>query len=460
MNWGLLKNSLEVSLGATLAAGLFGIMAALWASGLTGRARRWVLFLAAVPLLWPPFLVLNCWLNLLGDTGVWRSWFPFSILSLGGAVWVLALLKWPVIFFLALGAWSRLDPSLLAADLRLRGWPLFRWLLWPQARASVALGFVITFVLCINDLSVPSILQVKVFTTEIWISFNTTFKYGTALRASWPLVFAPLLLLLVFRRSEISLNWRSRRDLGPLLRGQLGSAWPVAAGFSILVLAFSIVLPSLQLTGEDKTWRELASAWAAGTDAFAHSFIYAAGSVLACLGLAAVLHAKKTGFILWFFFFLPGVVLGIILIFLLNRSWLRGVAQTGWIVLVAFAIRYGALAWSALRSWTRSVPANLDDDCRIMGARAWTRFRHLFWPTHGPRLLGLAYIIYLLVLWDVETLIMIVPAGGETLALRIFNLLHYGHNGQVNALCLILLLLGAAPLCCVALLQKLLPAQN
>ena len=46
--------------------------------------------------------------------------------------------------------------------------------------------------------------------------------------------------------------------------------------------------------------------------------------------------------------------------------------------------------------------------------------------------------------WDVETLVLIVPPGGETLSLRIFNLLHYGHNSQVNALCLLLLVAGAA----------------
>jgi hypothetical protein len=40
--------------------------------------------------------------------------------------------------------------------------------------------------------------------------------------------------------------------------------------------------------------------------------------------------------------------------------------------------------------------------------------------------------------------------GGETLALRIFNLLHYGHNAQVNALCLVLLGLAVAPLLLVA----------
>jgi sugar lactone lactonase YvrE len=39
-----------------------------------------------------------------------------------------------------------------------------------------------------------------------------------------------------------------------------------------------------------------------------------------------------------------------------------------------------------------------------------------------------------------------VPPGGESLSLRIFNLLHYGHNPQVNALCLLLLALALSPL--------------
>ena len=58
---------------------------------------------------------------------------------------------------------------------------------------------------------------------------------------------------------------------------------------------------------------------------------------------------------------------------------------------------------------------------------------------------ALWYIVYLLCLWDVETILLVLPPGGETLALRIFNLLHYGHNAQVNALCLWLLGVAAAP---------------
>src|SRR5437879_2118291 len=38
------------------------------------------------------------------------------------------------------------------------------------------------------------------------------------------------------------------------------------------------------------------------------------------------------------------------------------------------------------------------------------------------------------------------PPGAETLSVRVFNFLYYGHNAQVNALCLLLLMLALAPL--------------
>lgn len=457
MNWPLLQNSLLTSATATLAAVAFGLVTALWACGLEERSRRWVVCLAAVPLLWPPFLVLNCWLNLLGETGVWRTWFPFSILSLGGAIWILALLKWPVTFFLAHGAWSRMDPSLLAADLRLAGWALFRRLLWPQARGALGLACVVTFVLCLSELSVPSILQVKVFATEIWINFNTTFNYKAAILGSWPLLAAPALLLAAVRGREIPLGWRGTFPAASLLRGPLGAVWNTAVAASIFVLVFSILLPAVQLAGEAKTWRELGPAFAAGGDASRHSLLYSGGSAVACIALGAALSSWRGGALLWPLFFLPGILLGIVLVFVLNRPGLRVVAQSVWIVFFAFSLRYGALAWTALRAWRRSVPPSLREDAELMGAGLWHRFRHVFWPCHARRVMGLLYVIYLLVLWDVETLIMIVPAGGETLSLRIFNLLHYGHNGQVNALCLILLLLGAAPLAAGILARRLFP---
>src|SRR5438270_9481047 len=72
--------------------------------------------------------------------------------------------------------------------------------------------------------------------------------------------------------------------------------------------------------------------------------------------------------------------------------------------------------------------------------------RYVHWPQIRPLAAAAWYIVFLLCLWDVESMILVTPPGGETLALRIFNLLHYGHNAQVNALCLTLLGLALAPL--------------
>src|SRR5437764_807799 len=92
------------------------------------------------------------------------------------------------------------------------------------------------------------------------------------------------------------------------------------------------------------------------------------------------------------------------------------------------------------------VDPDLTDAARLNGATGWQMLRHVYWPQIRPQVAAAWYMVFLLCLWDVESMILVVPPGGETLALRIFNLLHYGHNAQVNALCLALLGLALAPL--------------
>ena len=148
----------------------------------------------------------------------------------------------------------------------------------------------------------------------------------------------------------------------------------------------------------------------------------------------------------WLVFLVPGVVLGVALVFLLNRPLWVLVYQSFGVVVLALGFRYFALAWHGVRTARRAVDSELIDAARLDGARGWSLMRHVVGPQIAPSLAATWYVVYLLTLWDVETLVLIVPPGGETLALRIFNLLHYGHAGQVNALCLILLGLAVAPL--------------
>ncbi len=153
-----------------------------------------------------------------------------------------------------------------------------------------------------------------------------------------------------------------------------------------------------------------------------------------------------TGALLWLPFLVPGVLLGIALITLFNRPWSAWFYQSAGIVLLAFVIRYLALGWTIVAHASQTVDRDLLDVARLEGASTWQTLRHVFWPQMGPQVGAAWYILFLLCLWDVESMLLVVPPGGETLALRVFNLLHYGHNAQVNALCLTLLALALLPL--------------
>jgi ABC-type Fe3+ transport system permease subunit/DNA-binding beta-propeller fold protein YncE len=485
MNWLLLRNSLLVGGLTTLVAVGFGLLAALWLAGLERRWRHGFLVVSVMALALPPFVVTNCWLHFLGAAGVWRTWLPLHIVSLGGTVWILSLLTWPITLLMVLSAWQRLEPSQLESDMAVSGWWLIRGLLWPLGRTALGQAAVLTFVLAMNNFAVPAILQVKVFPAEMWVRFNTTFDTLGALELSWPLVVAPLLLLGWFARHGLAWPRTEGAVSARLFRQQLGAGWFGFSGMFTCALGFLAVgLPVLQLAGVKRTWTELAGALAAGQSAVWNSFWFAAAAAtivilaglaasvrepagkprscrrdealnsidnepryLGCYRLRALSRASEIcRWLAWLPFLLPGVLLGIGLIALLNRPWLALLYQSAMVVIFAYAVRYVAVGWNALAQAVQTVDRDLTDVARLEGATRWQMLRHVQWPQIAPPAAAAWYIVFLLCLWDVESMILVVPPGGETLALRIFNLLHYGHNAQVNALCLTLLGVAVTPL--------------
>lgn len=447
MNWPLLQNSLLVASLTTLLAACFGFWAAIWLAGLEARWRTYLVTVSVIALALPPFLVTNCWLDLLGHTGVLRPWLRFDIYSLSGTVMILALLTWPITLLLVLAAWRKLEPSQLESDPALSGGALVRWLLWPMARTAVAQAAVLTFVLALNNFAVPAVLQVKVFPAELWVGFNTKFDYREAAQLSWPLLAAPLVLLLVLWRREIAWPREGPHVSSKVFRRQLGAGgWSFCGAAGIFITTLSVGLPLLQLAGSARTWIELPAAFAAGVPAVGNSIACAVATATLCVALGVVGWRLPIGWFWWLPFFTPGVLLGIALIFILNRPAFSAFYQSAGIVVLAFTVRYLALGWHGATVALRGVDRDLTDAARLEGASGWQLFRHVHWPQIAPQLAAAWYVIYLLCLWDVETLVLIVPPGGETLALRVFNLLHYGHNAQVNALCLLLLALAVAPL--------------
>lgn len=447
MNWHLLQNSLVISGATTLLAVGLGCVAALALISLPALWRNTGLALAIVALALPPFLATNCWLDLLGQGGRWRGWLPLNIFSTGGTIWILALLLWPLTALLVLGRWSGLDHSHVEMEPGLTGRWFVRCLLWPAAWPSIQLAALLTAVLSFNNFAVPAILQTKVFPATLWVNFNTTFNYTEAVLLAWPLTLAALLPALWLGRDRVSWPRWDGRAPPAVFRRQLGRTLFCGslAGLTLL-LALSVGLPLSNLVLSARTWGEMPGAFAAGRDAIANTLFYALAAAGVC-GVVSVICARWRVVVAgWWLFFLPGVLLGVGLIYLLNRPSLRLIYPGAGVVVIALALRYLALQWTCVRQAMASADADLTAAAAAEGARGWNRFRHVLWPQIAPGFLAGGYAIYLLALWDVETMVLIAPPGGETLALRIFNLLHYGHNNQVNALCLILLGLALLPL--------------
>jgi iron(III) transport system permease protein len=444
MNWPLLLNSIVVG-GVTtvLSCGLGFVMALTLVTAKTGM-RRGLLFLSIVALVLPPFLVVNTWLDLFGQAGLLRPWLPLNLYSRGGAILLLSLLTWPIPALFVSTAWTRLERAQLESDTALRGAALIRWLLWPMARRPLAQAAVLTFVLALNNFAIPVILQVPVFPEELWLAFTTRLNDAGAWAAAWPLIVAPLIVLFVLRKPAISWPHAEGAVAGKALRQQLGVGWRLGSGvITSMLVMLSVALPMAQLLFSHRTWDELPNVFRAAPNVVWNSFAYAALTAAASIIAGLLTWRFSIGALIWIPFLIPGVLLGRAMVFTFGGTMIYG---TFALALLAFALRYLAPGWSGVAVALRSVDRELNEAGRLNGARAWSLLRHVQWPQIAAPTAAAWYVTYLLCLWDVETLVLIYPPGGETLALRIFNLLHYGHHPQVNALCVILLGVATAPL--------------
>src|SRR5262249_46894252 len=220
----------------------------------------------------------------------------------------------------------------------------------------------------------------------------------------------------------------------------------------------SLGLPLIQIASAKRTWTELPGALAAGRHQLWNSFLFAtvSATILICLGVVANATragrrdapspwVRLVGALFWMPFLAPGVVIGIALIAVFNHSFSALFYQSAGIVILAFAIRYLGLGWHSAGHALRTLDADVSDAARLEGATAIQMLGRVHRLDIGPQLAAGWYLIFVLCLWDVESMILVYPPGRETLALRIFNLLHYGDNAQVNALCLSLLILAAVP---------------
>lgn len=458
-----LWNSLLVAGGATALAVLLGCGVALFWVGSGAGIRRGLEVLAGMTLAMPPFLVANCWLELSAgwrlEWGGERSTTAFLPLTAA----VLALMTWPVPALAGMAALGRVERGVLEVMSGMGAKGCIRHVAWPSMCGAVGLAAVVVFCMAAGNFAVPTLFQVRVLPEAMWIRFNTQLDWAGAWMAGLPLVLITVGTLAWVGRKEVRWPWGGGGAVARDWRRGLGRAWWWAGVLVAGVAVVSVGLPLVHLVGNGRTWRELWPALQAGREAvFTSGWVALMGAlVLWMSGIGLVLLQGWTrqsgrgrgGLVLgglrwlsWLWFLVPGILTASLWVPLYAWEGGRGISDSRWAYLPVLLPRYLAIAWTAAAlAVDRADPAAWEV-LRMGGMgrmEAWCRG---IWPQMAGLSLGGAYAVYLLILWDVETVILIQPPGMETLGVRIFNLLHYGHAAQVNALCVVLLALAVLPL--------------
>lgn len=446
-----LWNTVWVAVGAgTMATGFGWAFATSWMrAGL--QWRPWLLAIAAVNQALPPFLLANCWLEI---SSAWRlEWggetsaeamLPLTALVLAG-------MHWPIPALLLIGGWSRIERPAMESIPGLRGWHFLQHLQWPSGRQGLGVAFVVCLVLTAANFSIPTLFQVRVLPELLWVRFSTQLDVGGAWLAGWPLVLLGGMALLWVGGSGARWPHVEGGADPSLWRRRLGGIGWICDGLTLLTVGLSIGLPVGMLMISPRTWTELGPASQAGAMSIATSVIVAAvvAAGLLVLALLLVHGTRRTGawrWLAWLWFLIPGILVSILWVPVLGKPSMRWLADSAMVYALVLMPRYLAIPWSVGLASLERVDAATGDALRTSGVSPVDVWWHAVWPQiRGASLMG-AYIVYLLVLWDVESILLVMPAGMETVAVRVFNLLHYGHAGQVNALCVVLLGIAVLPI--------------
>jgi len=468
--WMLLATTTGMALGAACVATALGIITAV---ALTLAPRTWrrpLMALFALPLLLPPYISAIAFADVLGGRGLLQygldaaaQRMPIaSIYSAAGVILVLGLCHFPIVTFLGAVRLARYDvrfeePARLCAG-RFR---ILRAITIPLLAPTFCTGAIVVFILALTDFAVPSLLQVNVYTVEIYSRFSAAYDIGGAAAMALPLLLLGYATLRLFgyvaeldrlralppRPSppRVQSRWRA-----PLLAAA-ALALLAAAGFPLAVL----IHRSASLAAYVEIWQtargelavSIALAAVAATCmmalAFAMAILNRMGRPVARAYSAAVIP-----------FLASGPITGVALILLWNHAGPAALIYDGPAILVIAAVTRG-LFFAFLTAYAsfRSIPMAIDEAAAANGVPWHRRMLGIHLPLSLPALAAIWALGFVLTLRDVDTAVLVAPPGWTPLSVRLFGLMHYGPSAFVAALSVTTVLIIVAGVAAAAIAQ-------
>ncbi len=436
--------------------------------------RRAALWVIGLMIFVPIYLQASAWQAGFGQEG-WYSRGETGRPWLTGwyaALWVQTLAAIPWIVLIVGLAMRTVEPALEEQAL-LDGtpWQAFWRVTMPACLAALGLAATWVAMLAAGDMTVTSIFFVRTYSEEVFNQIALHDENWDAATALAPGIVGTMVLLVLaiyfcFRaaRPDRPLNLRSSRTatLGqwrwPLSIG-LGAVLIVLAGVPLGNLLYKAGVLVVQAGDERvRTWsavkclRIIATApmksrWECFCSFSIGGLAATAATVVAIpLAWAARRSRWRAAAVLPVAIgclALPGPLLGLAVIGLLNNPrfpaliWLYDHSILApWLVLTIRAMGPAVLVlWHAMRT----IPQTMLDSAAADGCSSIGQLAYIVLPQRRSAVCVAWLIGLALALGDLTASSLVAPPGVETLAVHIFNLVHYGVEDQVAGICLALL---------------------
>lgn len=448
--WLLLRNSFLIALGSTFSATLLGLITGYSVECIRIPGRRFFMYCLATPFLIPPYISAIAWIDMLGNNGIFSQYMPSitSLYSIPGVIWVTSLAYFPLVTFSTIVALRRFDRRYEEAAL-INASPVrtFTFITLPILAPFVLCGSVFVFILAFVGFSVPSLLQVDVYTVEIYSRFSAFHDFRGAAAQVLPVIITGVFVLVAwtfwFRpRQAWSGGAKSIRNDKPqsrLLR-------TVATLVCLLIVIVSAVLPLSILVWRSLPLSSYVEIWQTASGEIGASVMLASISTVLLVVMSVLIaylsrpirKGQWIGGLAVLSFLVSGPVLGIGLISFWNHAGIRGyVYDSLLIVLLACMARFFFLAYLAVSTALKDMQPALEEAAQVAGIRWFQRLYGVVLPTLRPTLVAASGMCFIFTFRELDATVLVCPPGWTTMPVRLFTLMHYGPSSLVSALCVI-----------------------
>ena len=427
-------NSLLLMALVTLFSILLGVPLAVLTTRTDLPYPRFWTIVAALPLVIPSYIGAIAFVGMFGPGGEVDTLFGTTIpriSGLSGAVLIITLYTYPYVFLTSRAALLSMDSSLVDAARTLNAGPLeaFRRVTFPQIRPGIAAGALLAALYAVSDFGTPAFMQANVFTSTIYWEFSGFAVEYAALLALQLIAIVAIVLVI-----EAGIG-RDEDASGGVASGSTvrlgGWKWP-AMGFVSLLGFITLVVPVAIFTNwlfrsEGDPIPSLEFQWE-----FAFNSVYLAllAAVVACLfALPVAYYSARSNSLLsrlleratYIGFAVPGIVIGLALVFLGTRSlpWLyrEGVA----LLVFAYVVRFLPQAVGTVRSSVLQVDDKTIEAARTLNAGPLEAFRRVTLPLIMPGVVVGSILVFLTTMKELPVTLMLQPIGMDTLVIIIWD---------------------------------------